>query len=399
MTFVYRGYDKSGRRAKGTVTETSLEHAKERLKAQGILIESIRPKTRLLMRPVPPALVAALGRNLSLYLKAGISLNQGLHLIAENYPKKSRQHAFLEEVAKLIEGGSSFSDALALQSVYSVPPYFLQTIKVAQKSGNLEMVLTELSDYVTEQEKIKRDVVKAFIYPSFILLIAIAMINFMLTTIIPKIVDMFESTKSELPTSTKITLALSHFFQAYSWLMLIVAILLAAGLVLSWKKSEAFGYFMDRMVLKIPLFGDMVVFMELGRFSRVMALLLQSGVPFAQALNYAAQTIGNRYLRRLFGVIAEQIVEGKSFTQAVKENVKKGEIPNDFINAVALGEKSSHLAFSLKNLAELYGQQNRDRIEVMLALLEPVLMLTIGGIIGFLVISMLLPIFSISIQG
>jgi len=397
MTFSYKGYDPQGKRLRGTITATSIESAKEQLKHQGILLETIRPKTQLFTRPIPPALIAALGRNLSLYLKAGISLNQGLHLIADNYPKKSKQHAFLEEVARHIESGGSFADALAAQSVYSVPAYFLHTIKVAQKSGNLEMVLLELSDYVQEQERIKRDVTKAFIYPSFILLIAIAMINFMLTTIIPKIVDMFESTKSELPTSTKITLALSNFFQTYSWLMLIVLVVAVTAFALAWKRNEKFGYTMDRLVLKVPLFGDMIVFMELGRFGRVMALLLQSGVPFAQALNFAGQTIGNRYLQKLFGKIAAQIVEGKSFTQAVRENVKKGEIPNDFVNAVALGEKSSHLAFSLKSLSELYAQQNRDRIEVMLALLEPVLMLTIGGIIGFLVISMLLPIFSISL--
>ncbi|WP_201353982.1 type II secretion system F family protein [Hydrogenimonas urashimensis] len=398
MTFTYKGYDKAGKRIRGTLSATSLEAAKEQLKHRGFLIESIKQKTQLFVRPIPPALIAALGRNLSLYLKAGISLNQGLHLIADNYPKKSKQHLFLQEVARYIESGGSFSDALAAQSIYTVPSYFLHTIKVAQKSGNLEMVLLELSDYVQEQERIKRDVTKAFIYPSFILLIAIAMINFMLTTIIPKIVDMFESTKSELPTSTKITLALSHFFQTYSWLLLIVTVIAIAALALTWKRNEKFGYAMDRFVLKIPLFGEMIVFMELGRFGRVMALLLQSGVPFAQALNFAAQTIGNRYLRKLFAKIAEQIVEGKSFTQAVRENVKSQEIPNDFVNAVALGEKSSHLAFSLKSLSELYAQQNRDRIEVLLALLEPVLMLTIGGIIGFLVISMLLPIFSISLQ-
>ncbi|RUM45328.1 MAG: hypothetical protein DSY46_03215 [Hydrogenimonas sp.] len=397
MTFSYKGYDAKGKRTKGVITAPDIESAKEQLRYQGTLVEHIKPKRAYFIRPIPPALISALGRNLSLYLKAGISLNQGLHLVADNFPKKSRERAFLEEVSRHIESGGSFYEALATQSIYTVPPYFMHTIKVAQKSGNLEMVLRELSEYVQEQERIKRDVVKAFIYPSFILLIAIAMINFMLTTIIPKIVDMFESTKSELPTATKITLALSHFFQAYSGLMLIVAIGLITALVLSWKRYQKFGYMMDRLLLKIPLFGDMITFMELGRFGRVMALLLQSGVPFAQALNYAAQTISNRYLQKLFGKIASQIVEGKSFTQAVRENVKKREIPNDFINAVALGEKSSHLAFSLKSLSELYAQQNRDRIEVMLALLEPVLMLVIGGIIGFLVISMLLPIFSISL--
>ncbi len=397
MTFRYKGYDATGKRVRGVVTATGPEEAKERLRQKGTLVESLKPQRALFVREIPPQLISALGRNLSLYLKAGISLPRGLHLVAENFPSRSRQHRFLEETARLVESGSSFHEALAAQDIYTVPPFFLQTVKVAQKSGNLEMVLLELSDYVQEQERIKRDVVKAFIYPTFILLIAVAMINFMLTTIIPKIVDMFEATKSELPASTKITLALSHFFQAYSWAMAIAALILATLFALSWKKSERFGYAVDGLLLKIPLFGGMITAMELGRFGRVMALLLQSGVPFAQALNYAARTIGNRYLQRVFGKIATQIVEGKSFTQAVRENVKNREIPNDFINAVALGEKSSHLAFSLKSLSELYAQQNRDRIEVMLALLEPVLMLIIGGIIGFLVISMLLPIFSISL--
>lgn len=399
MTFRYKGYDKAGKPVKGTLTAPDLQSAKEALKSRGILIESLKPKNRWIRPGLPAPLIATTARNLALYLKAGIGLNKGLRLVAENFPAKSRQHAFLEEVAALIESGHGFAEALSMQELYRVPPYFLQTVRVAQKSGNLENVLLELAEYVTEQERIKRDVVKAFIYPSFILLIAVAMINFMLTTIIPKIVDMFQATKSKLPTATKITLALSHFFQTYSWALAIGTILAVSVTAIAWKRSERFGYRMDKLLLKIPLFGGMVIFMELGRFSRVMALLLQSGVPFAQALNYAAQTVGNRYLRERFSHVAKEVVEGKSFTRAVKENIPEGTVPNDFVNAVALGEQSSQLAYSLKSLAELYAQQNRDRIEVMLALLEPALMLFIGGIIGFLVISMLLPIFSISVDG
>ncbi len=399
MTYRYKGYDKGGKSLKGTLTAPDLQSAKERLKNRGILIESIKEKRPFIRPALPAPLIATTARNLALYLKAGIGLNKGLRLVAENFPAKSRQHAFLNEIAALIESGHGFAEALGMQELYRVPPYVLQTIRVAQKSGNLENVLMELAEYVTEQERIKRDVIKAFIYPTFILLIAVAMINFMLTTIIPKIVDMFRSTKSELPTPTKITLALSHFFQTYSWAMVIVMIVFVSVVAVAWKRSETFGYMMDKWLLKIPLFGSMVIYMELGRFSRVMALLLQSGVPFAQALNYAAQTIGNRYLRGGFAQVAKEVVEGKSFTLAVKNNIPEGTVPNDFINAVALGEQSSQLAYSLKTLAELYAQQNRDRIEVMLALLEPVLMLFIGGVIGFLVISMLLPIFSISVGG
>ncbi len=399
MTYRYKGYDQRGKVVKGTLTAPDPQSAKEHLKNRGVLIEYVKPKRRWIRPTLPPPLIATTARNLALYLKAGIGLNKGLRLIAENFPTKSRRYAFLQETAALIESGYGFAEALSMQEIYRVPPYFLQTVRVAQKSGNLENVLLELAEYVTEQERIKRDVIKAFIYPSFILLIAVAMINFMLTTIIPKIVDMFQSTKSKLPTSTQITLALSHFFQTYSWALAISTIAAVSLTAIAWKRSERFGYFMDRVLLRIPLFGAMVVYMELGRFSRVMALLLQSGVPFAQALNYAAQTVGNRYLHERFSLVAKEVVEGKSFTRAVKEKFPDKSIPNDFVNAVALGEQSSQLAYSLKSLAELYAQQNRDRIEVMLALLEPALMLFIGGIIGFLVISMLLPIFSISVGG
>lgn len=397
MRFKYRGIDREGRAVKGELMAQNREEALKILKEQNYFIDKIRVSHSFFVPTLSPEIIMAMGRNLSLYLKSGISLPKALQLTAEGFKPRSRARAFLDEVRQEIEKGSSFSDALLHQKLYRIPPFFIKTVQVAQQTGNLDTILKELADYVQEQERIKRDVIKAFIYPTFILLIAVAMINFMLTHIIPKIVGMFEQTKSTLPTSTKITLALSHFFQQYGTLVMILSILFIAAITWAWKKNEAVGKRLDRWVLRVPLMGSMLLDMELGRFARVMALLLQSGVPFAPSLRYAGETIDNRYLRLLFEQIATGVVEGQSFTAALSKISDQKIIPKDFLNAIALGEKSSHLADSLKNLAELYEINNRDKIEVMLALLEPVLMLLIGGIIGFLVVSMLLPIFSISL--
>ncbi|NPA29675.1 MAG: type II secretion system F family protein [Epsilonproteobacteria bacterium] len=398
MTYRYKGYDEAGKRVRGTVVADTPDAATAVLRERGVFVEKLSEYTPLFTRALPPAVMEALGRNLGLYLKAGIPLPKGLKLLMEGYAPASPAYRFLAELLREIEGGRGFYEALSRQKIYRIPPFYLQTVRVAQTAGTLERVLPELADYVAAQERVRRETAKAFIYPAFIMIIAVGMINFMLVAIIPKIVGMFETTGSKLPTATKITLAVSDFFRYHGVLLLVLLTVVAAAGVWAWR-SERFGVVMERWLLKFPFFGKMVAMRELGRFSRVMALLMQSGVPFAVALDNAAKTVTNRYMRGLFTKVAERVVEGRGFTAAVGEVMPPRLIPKDFVNAVALGEQSSYLADSLAALAELYDRQNRDRIDVMLALLEPVLMLVIGGVIGFLVISMLLPIFTINLEG
>jgi len=398
MTYRYSGYDGEGKRVRGSIVADSASAAVALLRRQGIFAESVREYKPLFSRSLPPSLMEVLGRNLGLYLKAGVPLPQGLRLVMEGFSPASPAYRFLAEVVREIEGGRGFYEALSRQKIYRIPPFYLQTVRVAQTAGTLEKVLPELAEYVAEQERVRRETAKAFIYPAFIMIIAVGMINFMLVAIIPKIVGMFETTGSQLPTATKITLAVSDFFRHHGVLLLVSLVLLTAAGVWAWR-SERFGIVMERWLLKLPFFGKMVTLRELGRFSRVMALLMQSGVPFAVALDNAAKTVTNRYMRDLFTKVAERVVEGRGFSAAVADVMPANLIPKDFVNAVALGEHSSYLAESLGSLAKLYDQQNRDRIDVMLALMEPVLMLVVGGVIGFLVISMLLPIFSINLEG
>ena len=399
MTFRYRGFDAEGKPSRGYVEAENADEAIIRLKERGIYAERVEPWRPLFLRAAPPALMISLAHGLGLYLKAGVTLPAALRLLMENHAPQSAPGRFLAAVLQAIESGRGFDEALAQQRVYRVDPFFLQTVRVAQQGGALAEVLPQLADYIKEQERIRREIVKALIYPAFILVVAVGIVNFMLVAIIPKIVEMFASTGSELPLSTRITLGLSHFFQNHWPSMLVVTV---AAAVLPWllrRRFEGFALGWDRVMLRLPFLGTMFRIRELARFARVMALLMRSGVPFAVALDHAAKTVENRWLRGRFEAVAARVVEGHGFTRAVRESLPKGTVPADFVSAVALGEQSGHLPESLDSLAQLYEQKNRERIEIALALMEPVMMLAIGGLIGFLVISMLLPIFSISIEG
>jgi general secretion pathway protein F/type IV pilus assembly protein PilC len=161
-------------------------------------------------------------------------------------------------------------------------------------------------------------------------------------------------------------------------------------------KKGNFKFVVDSIILKLPLIKTIMMNFELGRFCRVSSLLLKSGVPFAQTIHFSSQIFSNLVLKKVFEQISQQIIEGKPFFEAVKSQ-KNIKIPSDFLSAVAIGEDSSELPFTLETLSTFYEINNKDKISILLSLLEPILMVFIGGIIGFLVISMLLPIFSISI--
>ena len=270
-------------------------------------------------------------------------------------------------------------------------------MKVSEKSSSLVSTLKELSEFMNGIERIKKEVTKAFIYPGFIILVSMALINFMLTNIVPNIVDMFTSMGNELPPSTQFTLDVSNFLQSYGLYLLLFIIASFSVMGYLFARQGQFRLKVDMLLLKLPLVKTILINYELGRFCSVTALLLNNGVPFAQTMNFSSKIFSNTLLQKVFEGISSQIVEGRSFFDAVKsQDMLK--LPPDFLSAVAIGEDSSELPSTLMTLSEFYEENNKDKIAILLSLMEPVLMVFVGGVIGFLVISMLLPIFSISIQ-
>jgi general secretion pathway protein F/type IV pilus assembly protein PilC len=397
MIYAYKGYDKGGKVVSDKLTASNLDEAKVILYSRGILIENIKEKKPLFTPKINNSDLSSISRNISIYLNSSIPLYKAINLLKNSYKNSKRMLLWLNSIEESLKKGSTFKEALESQVIYKLPDFYLYSIDVAEKSSNLSSTLRDLGVYISSAEKTKKEVVKAFVYPTFIIFIAIIIVQFMLTNIVPSIVDIFSSMDTELPTSTKITLALSGFMEEYAEIFMVLFLIVVFLIGFFWQRKGRFRYFGDKFLLKIPLIKTVILNFELGRFSKVSSLLLKNGVPFAESLHFSSKTFSNLALKQSFGKIADQVVEGKPFFEAVKSQ-KDVKIPADFLSAVAIGEDSSELPTTLETLSELYEENNQDKISVLLSLLEPILLILVGGVIGFIVVSMLLPIFSISIQ-
>ena len=249
---------------------------------------------------------------------------------------------------------------------------------------------------VKEQDRIKKQVNSALAYPLFILFVSFFMVGFMLSFIVPKITSIFTQFDQELPPSTKFVIALGDFFSTNYIYVIICIIFLIFTFLFLLKKSKSFKYNFDKLILVLPFFSKMIQYSELSRFSYMCSLLIKSGVPIVQAINLSANILKNSVIKKVFIDASKSVVEGKKLSTLLLQN-KIFKIDESFIHSISIGEDTSRLSEILNNLATLYNESNKDKIDIFLSLLEPIFMLIVGSIIGFIVISMLLPIFSMNL--
>jgi len=405
MQYKYKGLSREGSKVKGVVVANSLSEAKQILKNRGIFYDSLQEsnsnsKGSLISsfgkRPMNGTLMSAFSKELSSYIGSGMPLVTALKLLHNQHKNEKKYASFIQEVKKQVEEGKTLHVALSNQSVYELPDFFLQSINVSGQSGKMDEVLATMGEFFSSQGEVKKQATNALIYPSFIFLVAIGMTAFLITFVVPKITQIFEDTGQKLPAITKVVLAMSDFF-INNWMqVLILLIAFVALFQFSYSKIASFRKLIDKMLLKLPAIGNIIQNYELGRFSYILSLMLDSGVSYAQAVKLASTTFNNRALRETFDEASAKVVEGNKLSVALFRS--KGTKPkNNFLQSVALGEESSSVSSVLKSMAKMYNEENRDKIKVLLSLMEPFMMLFIGGIVGTIVLAMLLPIFSMSI--
>lgn len=403
MIFKYKGLHKDGKKAKGVIEAADIDDAKRRLRSGNIIYTDISEESGSLFdrlsfkrkKSISPTELATLSRDLSIYLKAGISIVNALKLAQNQYAQNRKITAFLTTLITLLDEGKGFYQALETQSVIELPDFYKQSIKVSENSGILQEVLLELSIFLKEQSRINKQIQSAFAYPAFIIVVSLFMVAFMITFVVPKITGIFEQLGQELPGITKFVIATGDFFTAYWMVVAILLVIVITLFPLLMKFNARFKYMIDTLFLRLPFFGSIVQTSELGRFSYISSVLIRSGIPFVQTVNLSANILKNSVLRQKFSTAATRVVEGSKFSNALLKGGYK--IDRSFVQAIALGEETSQVSAILQNLSELYFEENRDKIGIFLSLLEPVLMLVVGGIIGFIVSAMLLPIFSMNI--
>lgn len=403
MIFRYKGINSAGEKLNDKIEATSLDEAKNKLRANKIIYQSINEEkpsfyTNLNFSKkykISSRELSNLSRELSMYIRSGISIVSALKIVQTHYENNKKMKLFLNTVSTHLDEGKNFYTALESQTIIILPKFFKESIKVSEDSGILDEVLMELSRFLKEQEKITKEIRSAFTYPTFMIVVSLFMISFMLAFVVPQITGIFENLNQELPKSTQIIISISDFFSNHFFTILVSIFSFIAIFALLMNKSYTFKYYTHAFILKLPIFGEIVQKSELARFSYIASLLVRSGVTFVQTINLSANILNNLVMKELFVDASKKVVEGKHLSTALNNsNIK---IDYAFIQSVALGEDTSQVERVLTNISELYFEENRDKISMLLTLLAPTLILLVGGTIGFIVAAMLLPIFSMSI--
>ena len=401
MLFKYKGMTKQGKNAKGSIEASTIEEAKQKLKMQGIFYQDIYESSQITMknfsqREMPGPLLSSFAKELSSYLNSGMAVLTAIKLIEGQHKKEKKYASFLSSLRTMIEEGKSLYHALGSQSVYGLPDFFLQSINVAGQSGKMVSVLINMGTFFSSQAKVKKQVGNAMAYPLFIFLVAIGMTGFLIAFVVPKITGIFKDTGQELPEITQFVLAVSDFLSANYITLIVGFILIIVTFKSAYKYLFSFKKAYDGFMLKMPIVGELIQNHELGRFSYILALMLDSGVSYAHAVKLATTTFSNSAFKESFEQASNRVIEGNKLSHSLQRG--KGVLPKrNFMQALALGEESSEVSNILGNIAALYQEENDDKLKLLLSLLEPIMMLFIGLVVGVIVAAMLLPIFSMNL--
>lgn len=408
MLFYYKGIDTNGKNISSRIEAQSKEEAIEKIKSLNIFIEkikeingegfisNIRDFFHHRYNKIPINHLSAMSKELSIYLKSGMNLTQALTLLKDQQ-ENTKMTQFIEHIYKLMIEGSSFSDALKEQTIFFLPDFYLKTIEASESSGNLEKVLDQLSTLLRDNQKMENEVQNALVYPIFIFVMAMFVVIFLINYVIPKISKIFEQMKQELPLSTQIVVGIGNFMQEWgSYLFFSLLILTVVSLSII-KANEHIQIKIDRFLLKLPLVGKLIFVSEIARFSIITSNLLNAGMPFVQSILLATKTFKNKAILHEFAQVNKNIVEGKSFSKSL-QNITSIDIPKSFVHSVGIGESSGNLPEMMDNISEIYTYDMKNKKDKFLALLEPSVILFMGIVVGFIVMSMLLPIFNINFK-
>ncbi len=400
MLFKYKGFDKTGKKVKGTVNANTVEEAAKKLKTQGIYHEGLTPTKEfsldaLSRRQMPGELLATFSKELSSYLNSGMTILTAIKLLENQHDGEKRYVSFLNSLKTMIDEGKSLFIALNTQKVYTLPDFYLQSLDVAGQSGKMVEVLTNMANFFSAQNKVKKQVKGAMIYPGVIFAVATLIISFLLVSVVPEITQIFEDTDQALPPITQLVVDASDFLIANYLGLLVGFILIIILFKVAYAKSETFHRLIDGWMLKVPLIGTLIQNHELGRFSYILSLMLSSGVAYAQAVQLAKATFGNFRLKDLFDKASVKVIEGNKLSNSLA--LSKGvNLKRNFMQTLALGEESSEVAEVLSNTSALYAEENDDKLNILLSLLNPFMMLFIGGFVGIIIAAMMLPIFTMT---
>ncbi len=394
----YQARTKVGELRTGTVEAPSREAAINLLLRHDLIITSVKPaasapvfaKRIKILERVKKKDVVVFSRQLASLVEAKVALLESLKVLIKQTTSGLLKEKILE-ISQDIEGGSSLSRALAKHpKVFS--NFYVNMVRAGEASGNLEKSLSYLADYLEKEYYLMSEIKGAFTYPAFILSVFTVAGIVVMTVVVPQLVGVFEETGQELPFTTKVLIAVSGFMRGYWWLLLGI-FLASIVLAFRFKKSKEGSKVIDRLVLKLPIFGRLLRLTYLTRFADNLSTLIKGGLPITRSLKITADVIGNTVYKDLLYKVAGEVRGGASIASVLKQSK---DIPIMVTQMISVGEKTGRLDKILKNISSFYSKEVERIVANLSRLIEPFLILILGGAVAILVASILLPIYDMA---
>lgn len=395
LPFVWEGTDKRGVKMKGEQTAKNANLLRAELRRQGITPSVVKPKPKPLFgasgSKISTKDIAFFSRQMATMMKSGVPIVGSLEIIASGH-KNPRMKKMVDQVRTDIEGGSSLYEAISKHPV-QFDELYRNLVKAGEGAGVLETVLETVATYKENIEALKGKIKKALFYPAMVMAVAVLVSSILLVWVVPQFEDVFKGFGAELPAFTQMIVAASRFMVAYWWMLLIFIFGSIGGFIFAYKRSPSMQHGMDRLVLKVPIIGQIMHNSAIARFSRTLGVTFRAGVPLVEALDIVAGATGNSVYEKAVLRMRDDVSVGYPVNVAMKQ---ANLFPHMVIQMTAIGEEAGALDAMLFKVAEYFEQEVNNAVDALSSLLEPLIMVFIGTIVGGMVVGMYLPIFKLA---
>ena len=393
-TFKWEGTDKRGVRVKGELRGANQNIIKAELRRQGILPLQVRKKAKPLFTfgdNIVPKDIMLFSRQLCTMLGSGIAVVQALDMVGHSN-RKTKVKELILSIKADVESGTALSKAFSKHHIYFNDLY-CSLVHAGEEAGVLEDLLDKVATYLEKTEALKAKVKKALTYPAIVLVFAFVVTAILLIFVIPTFDELFRSFGAELPALTRMVINISQVFQKNWYLILGLPVVAIVGFVEARRRSRAFYQWLDRMVLKLPLIGDLVATSANARFARTLSTLFNGGVPLVDAMLSVAGATGNYVYEKAVLDMREAVSIGQQLNFAMRQSSL---FPDMVVQMVAIGEEAGSLGDMLAKVADFYEAEVDQKVDTLTTMIEPLLMAFLAGVVGTLVVSMYLPIFKLA---
>ncbi len=396
--FVCKVGDSSGRIFQQVETAQSENEARQKLADRGFYVYSVRNEFNLIAqfsrarrdRKIRPADFLIFNQQFNTLVRAGLPILRALDLLAER-AAAPRLRPVLEDVRQRVRAGALLSEAMAAQG--SFPPVYITVIAAGERSGNLTGVLEQYISYLRVTTGFRNRLITALIYPAVLIVVALIVVTYLATYALPQFAGLYQQLNIPLPTSTRILLAIAIPLRTY-FVLLLGVILLGSAAIFIWTRSERGALAIDRLKPRMPVFGDIWIKAQIAQFVRTLSTLLAGGTPLVPALRTSSAAIGSRLISTNVEQAAERVKEGQSLHLSLAETRL---IPGLALEMIEVGEASGALTAMLTSVAEFYEEEVDTRLQRTLTWIPIMILVVMAVVIGFILISLYLPMFSLQI--